>query len=389
MKYLHLIWAALFRRKLRTVLTLVSIITAFLLFGLLDAVRTSFDQAGQSANGASRLQTGSRLSFIQTLPMALTQRIQAVDGVKLVTYANWFGGAYQDPHNQVFSFAVAPNYLDMYPEMVVTDQARQAFASTRIGALVGEGLAKRFNWKVGDKIPLQSTIFPDRSGSKNWQFEIVGLIHAGDKKSGGWYDQMFLLNWKYFDDTTPYNQGQVGWYVTRVADANQADRVAKAIDAISANSDHETRTQTEQAAMASWMKQVADIGLIVSSIMGAVFFTLLLLSGNTMMQAVRERTSEIAVLKTIGFSGRSVLAMVLAESVLLLVIGGVIGLGLASVLGPVISAGSGGSLHLPAAGLNSWATGVGFMVLFGVIVGALPALNAMRLNITDALAGRA
>jgi len=389
MKYLHLIWAALFRRKLRTVLTLVSIITAFLLFGLLDAVRTSFDQAGQSANGASRLQTGSRLSFIQTLPMALTQRIQAVDGVKMVTYANWFGGAYQDPHNQVFSFAVAPNYLDAYPEMIVTDQAKQAFASTRIGALVGEGLARRFNWKVGDKIPLQSTIFPDRNGSKNWQFEIVGLIHAADKKSGGWYDQMFLLNWKYFDDTTPYNQGSVGWYVTRVADANQADRVAKAIDAISANSDHETRTQTEQAAMASWMKQVADIGLIVSSIMGAVFFTLLLLSGNTMMQAVRERTSEIAVLKTIGFSGRSVLAMVLAESILLLVIGGVIGLGLASVLGPIISAGSGGSLNLPAAGLNSWATGVGFMVLFGVIVGALPALNAMRLNITDALAGRA
>ena len=389
MKYLHLIWAALFRRKLRTFLTLVSIITAFLLFGLLDAVRTSFDQAGQSANGASRLQTGSRLSFIQTLPMALTQRIQAVDGVKLVTYANWFGGAYQDPHNQVFSFAVAPNYLDMYPEMVVTDQARQAFASTRIGALVGDGLAKRFNWKVGDKIPLQSTIFPDRSGSKNWQFEIVGLIHAADKKSGGWYDQMFLLNWKYFDDTTPYNQGAVGWYVTRVNDANQADRVAKAIDAISANSDHETRTQTEQAAMASWMKQVADIGLIVSSIMGAVFFTLLLLSGNTMMQAVRERTGEIAVLKTIGFSGHSVLAMVLAESVLLLLIGGVVGLGLASVIGPVVGQASGGTLRLPAAGLNSWATGVGLMVLFGMIVGALPALNAMRLNITDALAGRA
>ena len=305
MKYLHLIWAALFRRKLRTVLTLVSIITAFLLFGLLDAVRTSFDQAGQSANGASRLQTGSRLSFIQTLPMALTQRIQAVEGAKTVTFANWFGGAYQDPHNQVVSFAVAPNYLDAYPEMVVSAQARQAFASTRIGVLVGERLAQRFNWKVGDKIPLQSTIFPDRNGSKNWQFEVVGLIGSADKKAGGWYDQLFLLNWKYFDDTTPYNQGQVGWYVTRVADANQADRVAKAIDAISANSDHETRTQTEQAAMASWMKQIADIGLIVSSIMGAVFFTLLLLSGNTMMQAVRERTSEIAVLKTIGFSGRS------------------------------------------------------------------------------------
>ena len=389
MKYLHLIWAALFRRKLRTFLTLVSIVTAFLLYGLLDAVRVGFDQAGQSANGASRLQTGSKLSFIQTLPISLHQQIARVDGVKDVTYANWFGGAYQDPHNQVFSFAVAPNSLDVYPEMVVTPEARQAFASNRIGALVGEQLATRFKWKVGDQIPLQSTIFPDRSGSLNWKFEIVGLIHAADPKSGGWYSQMFLLNWKYFDDTTPYNQGTAGWYVTRVKDVNQADRVAKAIDALSADSDHETRTLTEQAAMSSWMKQLADIGLIVTSIMGAVFFTLLLLSGNTMMQAVRERTAEIAVLKTIGFSGRSVLAMVLAESVLLLVLGGVIGLGLASVVGPAGSSASGGSLNLPAAGLHSWATGLGLMLLFGLLVGALPALNAMRLSITDALSGRA
>jgi putative ABC transport system permease protein len=388
MKYLHLIWAALFRRKTRTVLTLVSIIAAFLLFGLLDAVRTSFTQAGQSANGAARLQTGSKLSFIQTLPQSLQAQIGRVDGVKGVTYANWFGGAYQDPHNQVFSFAVAPNYLDIYSEVVVSDAERKAFADTRTGALVGATLAKRFGWKVGDRVPLQSTIFPDRQGSKNWQFDIVGILHAGDRKTDGFTDQIFLLNWKYFDDTTPYNQGTVGWYVTRVADVNQADRVAKAIDALSANSDHETRTQTEQAATASWMKQLADIGLIVGSIMGAVFFTLLLLSGNTMMQAVRERTSELAVLKTIGFSSRSVLVMVLSESVLLLVLGGVVGLALASVIIPAVSAGSGGMLNLPSVGASSWGLGLVLMVAIGVLVGALPAWNAMRLNIVDALAGR-
>jgi len=388
MKYLHLVWASLFRRKTRTVLTLVSIIAAFLLFGLLDAVRSSFNQAGQSANGAARLQTGSKLSFIQTLPLSLQGQIERVDGVKLVTHANWFGGAYQDPHNQVFSFAVAPNYLDMYPEVAVTEAERKAFAATRTGALVGEQLAKRFGWKIGDRVPLQSTIFPDRQGSKNWAFDVVGILHASDKKTGGFFDQMFLLNWKYFDDTTPYNQGQVGWYVTRVTDVNQADRVAKAIDALSANSDHETRTQTEQAATASWMKQLADIGLIVGSIMGAVFFTLLLLSGNTMMQAVRERTSEIAVLKTIGFSSRSVLAMVLAESVLLLVLGGVVGLALASAIIPAVSSGSGGMLNLPTVGKDSWLLGLGLMALIGVLVGALPAWNAMRLNIVDALAGR-
>jgi putative ABC transport system permease protein len=389
MKYLHLVWAALFRRKLRTFLTLVSIITAFLLFGLLDAVRVGFDQAGQSANGAMRLQTGARLSFIQLLPMSLGSRIAQVDGVKDTTWANWFGGAYQDPHNQVFSFAVAPNYLDIYPEMEVSAEGRKAFAETRTGVLVGDALAKRYGWKVGDQLPLQSTIFPDKSGSLNWSFKIAGLIHVSDTKSAGWFSQIVLLRWDYFDETTPYNRGQVGWYVTRVKDVNQADRVAKAIDAISANSDHETRTMTEQAATAAWMKQVADINLIVTSIMGAVFFTLLLLAGNTMMQAVRERTNEIAVLKTLGFSGQSVLAMVLAESMLLLLLGGVIGLGLASVIGPAVGQASGGTLILPAAGVASWAMGVGLMLLFGIVVGALPALNAMRLNITDALAGRA
>ena len=388
MKYLHLIWAALFRRKARTLLTLVSIIAAFLLFGMLDAVRTSFDQAGQSANGAQRLQTGSKLSFIQTLPQSLEAQIAQVPGVKMVTYANWFGGAYQDPHNQVFSFAVEPNYIDLYPEIEVSAAERKAFDDTRTGILVGEKLAKRFNWKVGDKIPLQSTIFPDRNGSKNWTFDIVGILHSKDKKSGAFYDQMLLLHWKYFDETTPFNRGTVGWYVTRVSDVNQADRVAKAIDAISANSDHETRTQTEQAATANWMKQLADIGLIVGSIMGAVFFTLLLLSGNTMMQAVRERTSELAVLKTIGFSNHAVLGIVLAESVLLLLLGGVIGLGLASLIIPIVSAGSGGMLNLPSVGANSWTLGLVLMIAIGLLVGVLPAMRAMRLNIVDALAGR-
>jgi putative ABC transport system permease protein len=388
MKYLHLVWASLFRRKTRTFLTLVSIIAAFVLFGLLDAVRTSFAQAGQSANGAQRLQTSSKLSFIQTLPQSLEAQIAAVPGVKIVTYANWFGGAYQDPHNQIFSFAVEPNYLDLYPEIAVSDAERKAFAETRTGALVGERLAQKYKWKVGDRIPLQSTIYPDRQGSKNWSFDVVGILHSTDKKTSGFFDQMFLLHWKYFDETTPFNQSQVGWYVARVGDVNQADRVARAIDAISANSDHETRTQTEQAATASWMKQLADIGLIVGSIMGAVFFTLLLLSGNTMMQAVRERTSELAVLKTIGFSNLSVLAMVLAESVLLLVLGGLAGLGIASLLIPVVSAGSGGMLNLPRVGADSWVLGIVLMTLIGFLVGALPSWRAMRLNIVDALAGR-
>ncbi|RPE79739.1 ABC transporter permease [Vulcaniibacterium tengchongense] len=388
MKYLHLIWAELFRRKTRTVLTLLSILAAFLLFGLLNGVRESFAQAGKSAAGASRLQTGSRLSFIETLPLSLHQRIQRVDGVDAATYANWFGGAYQDPRNQIFSFAVAPNYLDLYPEIEVSAAQREAFANTRTGILVGEVLMKRFGWKVGQKIPLQSTIFPNRDGSKNWSFDIVGTLRSKDKASGGWYDSLVLMQWKYFDESTPYNRGEVGWYVTRVKDPAQADRVAKAIDALSANSAHETKTQTEQAAFASWMKQTADIGLIVGSIMGAVFFTLLLLTGNTMAQAVRERVPELAILKTLGFSNGSVLGLVLAESVLLVLLGGVLGLGLAAVLGPIINVGSGGVINMPPVGPSSWLLGLALMIGIGLLVGALPALRAMRLNIVDALSGR-
>lgn len=387
MKYLHLIWAALFRRKTRTFLTLVSIITAFLLFGMLDAVRTAFDSGSKSVVGVDRLITASRYSIIQSLPQALQSRIAGVPGVRDVAYANWFGGIYQDPKNFVFSYAVSPNYLDVYPEIRLTPEQRKAFDNTRTGVVIGPVLAKKYGWKVGDKIPLQSTIFPQTNGDKTWQFDIVGIFSVAEGAANG-LDQLFLLHWKYFDEANLYARHEMGWYVDRLADPNAADSVAKAIDAISANSDHETKTQTEQAFSASFAKQLGDIGLIVTAIMGAVFFTLILLTGNTMAQAVRERTSELAVLKTIGFSSPGVLGMVLAESVLLLVLGGAIGLGIASVLAPVVSKGSGGMVNLPPVGATSWAIGVGLMVLIGLVVGALPAMRAMRLNIVDALAGR-
>jgi putative ABC transport system permease protein len=388
MKYLHLIWASLFRRRARTILTLVSIVAAFLLFGLLDTVRTSFAQAGQSAAGAQRLQTGSRLSFIQSLPQSLLAQIEAIPGVKAVAYANWFGGAYQDPRKAIFAFAVSPNYLDLYPEIKVLPQERAAFFRTRNAVLVGEKLARLYGWKVGDRLPLMSQIFPNRDGSKNWSFEIAGLLRARDREGSGFFDAMVILHWKNFDESNPYNRGGIGWYVSRVADVHDADRVAHAIDALSANSDHETKTMTEQAAMTGFLKQLVDVGLIVASIMGAVFFTLLLLTGNTMMQAVRERTSELAVLRTIGFTARSLLGMVLAESVLLLLLGGVIGIGLVSVLLPVIDEASGRMLTLPQVGASSWVLGIALAIGIGLIVGAIPAWRAMRLNLVAALAGR-
>lgn len=388
MKYMHLVWAALFRRKARTFLTLASIMAAFLLFGLLDGIRTAFVQIGQSAEGAQRLQTSSRLSFMDTLPLALRQRIAQIDGVTDVAWANWFLATYQGPRNQIFAFAVAGNYLDLYPEYEASHEAREAFARTRTGILVGRDTAQRFEWEVGDRIPLLSSIYPNSDGSMNWEFDVVGILTAADDADYPLANAVILMRYDYFEESTPYVNGDVGWYISRVADVRQSDRIARDIDALSANSRHETRSMSEQAAMASQVRQMADIGLIVGSIMGAVFFTLLLLTGNTMAQAVRERTSEIGVLKTLGFTSSSVLLMVLAESVLLVVMGGVAGLGLAAVAGPAVGRASGGMISLPPVGLDSWLLGLALMVAIGVIIGLLPAWRGMRLSIVDALAGR-
>lgn len=386
MKYLHLIWAALFRSKTRTLLTLLSVLAAFFLFGMLDAVRVAFNSGGD-VTGANRMVVASRLSITQMLPYSLTPQIASVPDVKRSTYAAWFGGIYRDPKNFFPNFSVGPGYMDLYPEFKLPPGQRKAWEADRQGAIVGEALAKKFGWKVGDTIPLQATIFPTK-GSNDWTFKLDGIFRIDDEKRKG-QEQMLLFHWKYFDEANDYVKGRVGWYIIQLDNANAADRVSKAIDALSANSDHETKTQTEEAFNQSFAKQIGDIGLIVTAIMGAVFFTLLLLTGNTMAQAVRERIPELAVLKTIGFTNRSVLMLVLAESVLLVVIGGLLGLLFAPMAMIAATKISGGFIQLPSnLPPESWITGLVLMLVFGVLAGLLPALRAMRLNIVDALAGR-
>jgi putative ABC transport system permease protein len=385
MKYLHLIWAALFRSKTRTFLTLLSVVTAFLLFGMLDSVRVAFNTSA-NVSGYNRLITTSKLSITSSLPYRLQSQIESVPGVKKASYATWFGGIYQDPKNFFPNFAVGPGYIELYPEYVIPADQLKAFYATQDGAIVGEALAKLHGWKIGDTIPLQATIFPTK-GSNNWNFKLVGIFRMNDNKRKG-EEKQLMFNWKYFDEANDYIKGQVHWYVIDVAKADQSNQVAQAIDKISDNSDHETKTQTEQAFNQAFFKQIGDIGLIVTSIMGAVFFTLLLLTGNTMAQAVRERIPELAVLKTIGFSNRSVLWLVLAEATLLVVLGGLIGLGLAALIMPAVSQASMGLIQLPNVPTATWGLGLVLMLVIGVVVGVLPALRAMRLNIVDALAGR-
>ncbi len=382
MKYLPLLWANLSRKKTRTILTILSVIVAFLLFGMLDAVRVAFS-VRDSLEGASRLVVGSRLSIIQPLPYADLQQIQRIGGVDAVVYANWFGGIYQDRKNFFANFAVSPNYLDIYPEFILPEEQKQAFLTTRTGAVAGENLANRFGWKLGDKIPLEATIFPHKNGGNTWTFDLVGIFKARESRDRNQEDQM-LFRYDYFDEGRTFGNGTVGWYVVKIADPERAAEIAQAIDGLFANSADETKTQTEQQFALDFVKQMGDIGLIVTSIMGAVFFTILLLTGNTMSQAERERIPELAVLKTLGFSNQRVLWLVLGESLLLVILGGTAGL-LLSMLGvnALSAAFRGGVFQVD---IHSWLTGAGLMVLLAVGVGLPPALRAMRLRIVDALA---
>ncbi|MGE8273553.1 ABC transporter permease [Stenotrophomonas geniculata] len=385
MKYFSLVWAQLFRSRTRTLLTLLSVVAAFLLFGMLDSVRVAFSSGG-SVEGANRLVVASRLSITQSLPIRLETQIRQVSGVRDVTYGMWFGGIYQDPKNFFPNFSVAPNYFDVYRELQIDPAQLQDWQQTRTGAIVGETLAKQFGWKIGDTIPLQATIFP-RGGSNDWPLELKGIYRSKDRALAANEERQLMMNWKYFDESNDYIKNQVSWYTVTLDNPEQSSRVAQAIDAISANSDHETKTQTESAFQQAFVKQFADIGMIVTSIMGAVFFTLLLLTGNTMAQAVRERVPELATLKTLGFKDSTVLTLVMVESVLLIGLGGLLGMGLAALILPAISPKSMGMLppHVPT---PTWLVGIVLIVVIGIVVGLLPALRAKRLKIVDALAGR-
>lgn len=331
-----LVLRSLLRRRSCTLLTWASLVAAFALFGLLNAVRVVFS-AGSDNAGLNRLVVTARLSLIQPLPLAQLARIQALDGVEQVAHANWFGGVYQDRKNFFPNLAVSPSeWLGTQPEIKLAAQARAAFLATRTGALAGRRLMARFGWQVGDKIPLAGTIFPNQSGSNTWTFDLVGVLDgAGAERAD--FENELIFRYDYFDEGRLRHHGTVGWYVVQIADPGQSNALAQKIDALFRNSDAETKSQREKEFNLAFVKQFGDVGLIVSALMGAVFFTVLLLTGNTMSQAMRERIPDLAILKTLGFSNATVCALVLAEALLLLVLGGVAGLGVASALLPQLN----------------------------------------------------
>lgn len=380
MKFLPLVWRNLMRRKVRTVFTALSILVAFLLFGGLMALRGAFSM-GIDIAGADRLVMIHRVSFIQPLPIAYRSRITASPGVTAVTHASWFGGIYQDSRNFFPQMAVEPEtWLDMYPEYVLPPAQHKAWLEDRTGCIVGRALADRFGWTVGDRVPLQGTIFRKPDGTA-WEFTIDGIYEAG--KPGTDTTQMFF-HYDYLNETRQFAKDFVGWYVVRVSDPASAADIGRRLDAQFANSANETKTSTEKAFVQAFANQIGDIGTIMIAIVVTVLFTILLVSGNTMAQSIRERTGELAVLKTLGFSDRRVLTLVLVESLVLATIAGGLGLGLAWF---VIRQGDPTGGLLPAFYLapRDMAIGVALFVTLGVAAGALPALQAGRLKIVDAL----
>ena len=382
MKFIPLIWRNLLRRKIRTLMTIGSIFIAFLLFGLLMAIRAAFSM-GVDIAGADRLVAIHKVSLIQLMPRSYLERIRAVEGVSDVTHANWFGGYYQEPSNFIANFAVEPEpYLRMYPEFTVPEEQKKAWFANRTGAVVGIATAEKFGWQVGDRVPLISPIYRKPDGLP-WEFTIEGIY---DSTLKGTDKTMFLFHYDYVNETFRNMPvaNLVGWYIIRVADPATSDQLAKRIDAMFANSSTETKTATEKAFVSDFAKQVGDIGAIMVAIASIVMFFILFVAGNAMAQSIRERTSELAVLKTVGFSDGRILTLVLVESCVIALLGGSLGLLIAWA---VIAQGDPTNGMLPAFyfPVRDLVLGIVLVFVLGIGTGLLPALQAQRLKIVTAL----
>jgi putative ABC transport system permease protein len=377
LRFLPLIFANLGRKKIRTLLTIGSFAVALFLFGILVAVRSAFSQGIDSA-GVDRLMVVNRSSIIQPLPYAYREQLAKLPGVTLVQPYSWFGGVYQDEKNFFPQFAIDPEHQrEMFPEFHVSDAEWKAFTEDKAGCIAGENTARRFGWKVGDRIPIKGTLFQGL-----WEFNLRGIYHGSspaDDTTQFWLRQDYL-----YERAPAYWKGFVGWYTVRIKSPDLAAQLSKTIDAQFTNSAWETRAQTEKAMAASFAKQMGNIEFLVIAIGAVVFFTLLLVIGNTLATAVRERTADIAVLKAVGYSDGFVLGLILFESSLIAVIGGGLGLGLVKLF-TLRGDPTGGLLPNFYITSSYLASGLALAVFVGIVGGILPALSAMRLRVVEAL----
>lgn len=383
MNRLTIVRKNLFRKKTRSALLLLSVSVAFLMFGALGAFYKSWNSGAEVA-ADNRLITVNRINFTVSMPYAYYGRVQQVEGVSLVSHANWFGGYYREPANFLQTFAIEPDsYLNAYPELVLPAEQRARFISDRTCLLAGESVAEQWGWQVGDQVPLQSNIFTRSDGADAWTFELCGIF-TGDEANVPTNYAMF--HYELFNETIAFGRDALGWFIVLTDSAAINDQVIAEIDALFANSAAETETSTEAAFNEAFAAQFGNIALILILVLGAAFATILMIVGTTMVLAISERTKEIAVLKTLGFRSNTIFTMVLSESILLAMVGGAIGLGIAGGLLSLAAAAPGNPL--PGLGLTPDIIGiaVALMILLGLCTGLAPAWTAQRLKIIDAFA---
>lgn len=377
MKYLPLIWANLMRRKVRTIFTLLSVFIAFMLLAVLGAVDQAFSGSIDLA-GADRLMVMNKVGLINSMPINYGDRIATVPGVAAITPQDWVGAYFQDPRRPITGFAVdAPSFLEVHPDIKLPPEQAQAWIADKQGVIIGPRLAEKYGWKAGDHFPLRSNIWRDKQNNSTWDVNVDGVYSGGD-------ESLLLMHYKYLDDTRAFRNNQTNMFVLKVSDPTQSGSIAKQVDVLFANSAAESKTQTEKAFLQSFAAQLGNIGKIIAGIVTAVLFSMLLVIANTMAQSIRERVSELAVLKAMGFGRLGIGLMILMESLLVTVIGGVLGL----FIGSGFSRGIGAQVpflqdfHTPG---SSIALGIIMMLVMGLLAGLLPAIQAMRLQVATAL----
>jgi putative ABC transport system permease protein len=376
MKFLHLVWAGIWRKRGRSILTLLSIVNAFLIFGLLQGLSSGIDNVAKES-GAAILMSFSKVSQIEPLPMGHAAQIRTVPGVTAVTPMVIFTGTYRSPTQYIPAIAVnVDEYLSVNPKFKVSKAARDAMRQTRNGLLVGERMAKAYGWKIGDTVPIRSLLWVNRDGTQVWPVKVVGMIAGGGPGA--------LVNYDYVDEGRTQAKGTTSFFMLKTADPKKSAEIGAAVDRLFANSPYETRTITPRQMAQGQIKQIGDIALVVNAIVGAIFFALLFSVGAVMSQSVRERTPELAILKTLGFTDGGVLRLILAETLIFCLFSAAIGLGIAEALFPVVRK----SIGFQASAGPILFAGLGFAVVLAVVCGVPPAWRAMRLQIVDALAGR-
>jgi putative ABC transport system permease protein len=380
MRYLGLVLKGVRRNTRRTLLTVLSVAIAVFLFSSLRAILDGFAGA-VAASSSTRIVTVRSTSLMFTMPVSHYEGIRAIRGVRDVTWANWFGGVYQDPANFFAQFAVDPeSYLRVYPEILLTPEERQAFLADRTGAVVGSRLASRFGFKVGDRITLKVGI--PIYGREDFTFTVRGIYRPGVQ---GFDDQTLLFHWRYADERSLV-KGQVGWYVAELTDPSRAPAISADVDRRFANTAFETKTETEKAFQASFVSMMGNLNLLLGGIGAAVIITTLFVAGNTMAMSVRERTTEVAVMRTLGFPSHVIFMLVTGEAVVMALVGGIVGAGLARLVTSSDTFNSLSGIVPPFfVSAENVALGLALGAGIGLLAGLIPASMAARLKVVDAL----